>query len=135
MMTLSIMRGWYGHLPIPLYNLLTELMSRWSTMLETIEGQERKEPRDKPPYPTEKGLWGCPTLVNNIETLYIQHASVTSRFPALKFNYAFLDGFDTLNKYITAGPSETKVFLTGTCKFDNVLVSKQNIIYINNLSI
>ena len=36
MMTLSIMRGWYGHLPIPLYNLLNELMSRWSTMLETM---------------------------------------------------------------------------------------------------
>jgi NADH:ubiquinone oxidoreductase subunit F (NADH-binding) len=41
-----------------------------STMIETIEGKERKEPRDKPPYPTEKGLWNCPTLVNNIETFY-----------------------------------------------------------------
>jgi NADH:ubiquinone oxidoreductase subunit F (NADH-binding) len=41
-----------------------------STMIESIEGKERKEPRDKPPYPTEKGLWGYPTLVNNIETFY-----------------------------------------------------------------
>lgn len=41
-----------------------------STMIETIEGKERKEPRNKPPYPTELGLWGCPTLVNNVETFY-----------------------------------------------------------------
>lgn len=41
-----------------------------STMIESIEGKERKEPRNKPPYPTEVGLWGCPTLVNNIETFY-----------------------------------------------------------------
>jgi NADH:ubiquinone oxidoreductase subunit F (NADH-binding) len=41
-----------------------------STMIEAIEGKERKEPRNKPPYPTEAGLWNCPTLVNNIETFY-----------------------------------------------------------------
>lgn len=41
-----------------------------STMIESVEGKERKEPRDKPPYPTEQGLWGCPTLVNNVETFY-----------------------------------------------------------------
>lgn len=40
-----------------------------TTVLEDIEG-ERIEPRNKPPYPVEKGLFGCPTLINNIETLY-----------------------------------------------------------------
>ncbi len=41
-----------------------------STMLEAIEDKERLEPRSKPPYPTENGLWGMPTLINNIETFY-----------------------------------------------------------------
>lgn len=41
-----------------------------TTMLETIEEKERREPRVRPPYPTEKGLWGFPTLVNNVETFY-----------------------------------------------------------------
>lgn len=38
-----------------------------SAILNIIEGQ-RTEPRFRPPYPTTKGLWGQPTLVNNIET-------------------------------------------------------------------
>lgn len=40
-----------------------------TTLLETIE-KKRSEPRLKPPYPTEKGLYDCPTIVNNVETFY-----------------------------------------------------------------
>ena len=40
-----------------------------SAMLESIEGK-RGEPRHKPPFPSQAGLWGRPTLVNNVETLH-----------------------------------------------------------------
>ncbi len=40
-----------------------------TSMLEAIEGKAA-EPRSKPPFPTEKGLWGYPTLINNVETFY-----------------------------------------------------------------
>jgi NADH:ubiquinone oxidoreductase subunit F (NADH-binding) len=40
-----------------------------TTLCEAIEGK-RAEPRMKPPYPVYSGLWGKPTLVNNIETFY-----------------------------------------------------------------
>ena len=40
-----------------------------SAMLESIEGK-RALPRHKPPYPAHVGLFGCPTLINNVETLY-----------------------------------------------------------------
>ena len=39
-----------------------------TALFNSIEGF-RGEPRNKPPYPTESGLFGCPTLVNNVETL------------------------------------------------------------------
>jgi NADH:ubiquinone oxidoreductase subunit F (NADH-binding) len=39
-----------------------------TALLEAIEGR-RGMPRLKPPYPTQKGLWGKPTLMNNVETL------------------------------------------------------------------
>lgn len=38
-------------------------------MLESIEGK-RGLPRQKPPYPFQVGLFGRPTLINNVETLY-----------------------------------------------------------------
>ena len=53
-----------------------------------------------------------------ILTFYIQHSSVTEKFPPLAFDYACLDGEDALLKYDDSGPSETKVFLTGMPKFD-----------------
>ena len=37
-------------------------------LIESIEGN-RGEPRLKPPYPAVAGLWGMPTVVNNVETL------------------------------------------------------------------
>jgi formate dehydrogenase len=40
-----------------------------SAMLESIEGK-RGLPRHKPPFAAEVGLWGKPTLTNNVETLY-----------------------------------------------------------------
>jgi NADH:ubiquinone oxidoreductase subunit F (NADH-binding) len=39
-----------------------------TALLESIEGR-RGEPRPRPPYPTTSGLWGQPTLINNVETL------------------------------------------------------------------
>ncbi|MBN1387250.1 MAG: hypothetical protein JW965_02315 [Bacteroidales bacterium] len=39
-----------------------------SALFESIEGK-RGEPRNKPPYPTHSGLFGKPTVVNNVETL------------------------------------------------------------------
>ena len=38
-------------------------------MLESIEGK-RGLPRHKPPYPAQVGLFGRPTLINNVETLF-----------------------------------------------------------------
>ena len=37
------------------------------TLLESLEGKQGY-PRIKPPFPAEKGLWGAPTLINNVET-------------------------------------------------------------------
>lgn len=39
-----------------------------TALLESLEGR-RGEPRLRPPYPTTNGLWGKPTLVNNVESL------------------------------------------------------------------
>jgi len=39
-----------------------------TALLNSIEGK-RGYPRFKPPFPANFGLWGCPTTVNNIETL------------------------------------------------------------------
>src|SRR5262249_6411091 len=38
-----------------------------TALLASIEGQ-RGTPRPRPPYPAESGLWGLPTLINNVET-------------------------------------------------------------------
>lgn len=40
-----------------------------SAMLESLEGN-RGLPRHKPPFPAQRGLFGRPTLINNVETLW-----------------------------------------------------------------
>ena len=39
-----------------------------TALIESLEGK-RGLPRIKPPFPAVKGLWGCPTVVNNVETI------------------------------------------------------------------
>ncbi len=38
-----------------------------TALIQSIEGT-RGQPRVRPPYPTERGLWGKPTVINNVET-------------------------------------------------------------------
>ena len=45
------------------------LRQRMMALLEALEGK-RGMPRHKPPYPSQVGLFGRPTLVHNVETLY-----------------------------------------------------------------
>lgn len=40
-----------------------------SAMIESIEGK-RGLPRNRPPFPSERGLFGLPTLTHNVETVY-----------------------------------------------------------------
>ncbi|MFY9122696.1 MAG: NADH-quinone oxidoreductase subunit NuoF [Limnochordia bacterium] len=65
-----------------------------TALLDSLEGK-RGEPRVKPPYPGVAGLWGKPTLVNNVETLanlpaIMEHGPKwyrrlgTERFPGTK---------------------------------------------------
>ncbi|MBE3585326.1 MAG: NADH-quinone oxidoreductase subunit NuoF [Thermoanaerobacter sp.] len=39
-----------------------------TALIASIEGQ-RGMPRPRPPFPAQSGLWGCPTIINNVETL------------------------------------------------------------------
>lgn len=38
-----------------------------TALIASVEGK-RGNPRPRPPYPAISGLWGCPTLINNVET-------------------------------------------------------------------
>ena len=59
-----------GNLPIILFEKPNGYIAgEETTLLNVIEGKQA-EPRVKPPYPTQVGLWGKPTLVNNVETFY-----------------------------------------------------------------
>ena len=71
-----------------------------TALLQSIEGL-RGMPRPRPPFPAVKGLWGCPTVINNVETL--------ANVPVIINN-----GADWFNKIGTATTKGTKVFaLTG----------------------
>ncbi len=39
-----------------------------TSLINSIEG-DIPEPRLRPPFPAQAGLWGCPTVINNVETL------------------------------------------------------------------
>ena len=70
-----------------------------TALLESIEGK-RGQPRVKPPYPAEKGLWGKPTLINNVETF----ANITR---------IILNGAEWYSSIGTETSKGTKVFALG----------------------
>ena len=39
-----------------------------TSLIHSIEGAS-PEPHQRPPFPAQVGLWGCPTIINNVETL------------------------------------------------------------------
>ena len=71
-----------------------------TALLQSIEGL-RGMPRPRPPFPAVKGLWGRPTVINNVETL--------ANIPVI-----INKGADWFSKIGTATTKGTKVFaLTG----------------------
>jgi NADP-reducing hydrogenase subunit HndC len=74
-----------------------------TALIASIEGR-RGEPRPRPPYPATSGLWGKPTLINNVET----YANV---------RHIILGGAERFAAIGTAGSKGTKVFaLAGKVK-------------------
>jgi len=67
-----------------------------TALIQSIEGQ-RGMPRLRPPYPAQSGLWGKPTLINNVETL--------ARLP-----WIFRRGPEAFAAMGTAKSKGTKVF-------------------------
>ena len=67
-----------------------------TALFESIEGK-RGEPRFRPPYPATNGLFGKPTLLNNVETL--------SNLAPI-----FREGAEWYNKIGTEGSTGTKLF-------------------------
>lgn len=67
-----------------------------TALMESIEGK-RGFPRLRPPFPTTAGLWGCPTVINNVETL--------SNVPSI-----IIHGGSWYNTLGTAESAGTKLF-------------------------
>jgi NADH-quinone oxidoreductase subunit F len=67
-----------------------------TALIGSIEGK-RGMPRVRPPFPANKGLWGCPTCINNVETF----ANVP---------WIVLNGPKAFNSMGTANSKGTKVF-------------------------
>lgn len=71
-----------------------------TALMASVEGK-RGTPRPRPPFPAESGLWGCPTLINNVETFANITAIITK-------------GADWYASFGTEKSKGTKVFaLTG----------------------
>ncbi|MCK4609353.1 MAG: NADH-quinone oxidoreductase subunit NuoF [Gammaproteobacteria bacterium] len=74
-----------------------------TALIHSIEGK-RGQPRIRPPFPAVKGLWGKPTIIDNVETL--------ANVPAV-----FIMGAEKFHKVGTANSGGTKVFaLAGKVK-------------------
>lgn len=73
------------NLPITLFKKTGGYLAGEETSIcETIEGR-RPEPRIKPPFPSQSGLFGCPTLINNLETFYCVSQIAKNKYNQTRF--------------------------------------------------
>jgi NADH:ubiquinone oxidoreductase subunit F (NADH-binding) len=90
-------KGFLNHLDIELREGAGAYMcGEESGLMNSIEGL-RGEARYKPPFPPDKGLWGKPTIINNVETL-------------MNIPQIVLNGSAWFNKMGTSRSKGTKVF-------------------------
>ena len=61
---------------------------------------------------------------NKVKTLYLQHASVTTKFPDLEFDYSFLDGLESFEKYGCKSKVNSKVLLIGASRMDSFYINR-----------
>lgn len=72
-------------LPIELFEKTGGYLAGEETVVcQAIEGG-KLEPRIKPPFPSQEGLWGCPTLINNVETFYCVSKIAKNEYKNNKF--------------------------------------------------
>ncbi|HIC72802.1 MAG TPA: NADH-quinone oxidoreductase subunit NuoF [Alphaproteobacteria bacterium] len=67
-----------------------------TALIESLEGK-KGQPRLKPPFPANTGVWGCPTTVNNVETIAVTPS-------IMRRGASWFSGFGRINN------SGTKVF-------------------------
>jgi NADH:ubiquinone oxidoreductase subunit F (NADH-binding) len=104
-------RGFLAHLNIEIREGAgAYICGEESALMDSIEGK-RGESRFKPPFPPSRGLWGKPTIINNVETLM--------NIPAI-----ILNGAQWFNQIGTDKSKGTKVFSIsgdvarpGVCEF------------------
>jgi len=60
-----------------------------------------------------------------VKTIFIQHASFTKKMPPLDFDFALLDGINSLNNYAKKGDCGSKVFFVGLPRVDAQCVDMQ----------
>lgn len=77
-----------------------------TSAVESIEGK-RAEPRKRPPFLTDYGLFGCPTLMNNVETFY--YASKIEKGEYQKTRFYSVNG-DVGNKGVFELPEDMTIF-------------------------
>lgn len=64
--------------------------------------------------------WKVLAPSHNVQTMYLQHCSVTEKFPPLQFTYSFLDGEESLEKYLHIGDTKGTIYVSGSPRFDCV---------------
>jgi hypothetical protein len=57
--------------------LFVEFLWSVQSLIESLEGKAGK-PRLKPPFPADIGVFGCPTTVNNVETIAVAPVSYSN---------------------------------------------------------